>query len=240
MNNIEKERIPWIIMTAPGRKEKEFNTFYSLLQHGVNTKNIRTFTNIDIKNKTDPRPYQKVISEKVLKELFPQALAMIKARNAPGFFYVEDNTKLKDDYRNLYLFGNKITWLGWLKNMKHYIVGSKLIYFPKSIVEKMIRDKIPLGHIDRVFRNFGLKHNALHVSPETQITIGKADSDIGTEEEKAAKAKLKGKAKFVGENVRVPISEFRKTATKEPLKPRPKEKKRYKFKRTGIFPFKKT
>ena len=230
-------------MTSPGRAEKERLTILSLLQYGVNPKNISSFTNVDLKTTKDPRPYQKVISEKIIQELMPLALEKIKRNKAPGFFFIEDNTKLKGDYRNLYLFGNKITWLGWLKNMKTYTVGSKLIYFPKSIVERMVRDKdkIPLGHSDRVFRNYGLKHNALHIAPESQITIGKADSDIGTSAERAAKAKLKDKPQFKSSPTRVPLSMFRKAETKEPLVPRlePKEeKKRYKITRTGIFPFK--
>jgi len=117
---------------------------------------------------------------------------MINRRNAPGFYFIEDNTKLKDNYKNHKLFMDKITWLGWLHNMYHYTVGSKLLYFPKHIVEKMVREKnkIPLAHTDRVFKNYGLK-NGLHISPISHITIHSAVSDIGTAKQRAAKAKYK-------------------------------------------------
>ena len=214
MNDTEKERIPWIIMTAPGRDSKERVTFASLIQHGVNPKNIGVFKNIDLKTTTDTRPYQKIITEQILQGLFPMALTMINRRNAPGFYFIEDNTLLKQNFKNHYLFGNKITWLGWLKNLATYTVGSKLLYFPKHIVERIVRDKnkIPLGHTDRVFRNYGLKNNELYISPTSEIAIHTATSDIGTEKEKAAKAKIKNK--FAAPNPRIPMSLFKRSGKK--------------------------
>ena len=76
-----------------------------------------------------------------------------------NFYYIESNTIIYENPRYFPKY-EPIHWLGFLKNLNHYIVGSHLVYFDyKNFVDKIVPliEKEKPTHIDKVFRKWGLK-----------------------------------------------------------------------------------
>lgn len=193
-------KAPFLMMTIPSRIKLAEMTTYSLVNKGVARNRIHLFMGVntkEAKEKGDNRPPQKIVAERILSGWFKEAIQIMNKDNAKGIWWIEDGVALKKKPDELIRFSNKITWHGWLKNLKHYTVGSKLIYFPKHIAEDIYRNhlegRIPLGHTDRIFRNYGLKHNALHISKTTSIALFKYQSGTGTKKQQEDKAKWKQK-----------------------------------------------
>ena len=201
------------MMTIPSRIKLAEMTILSLQKRGIPRNRIYLFMGVDTKEakeKGDNRPPQKIVAERVLSGWFKRAIEIMNKTRSTGIWYVEDGTKIDVNPDKLIKFYSRISWHGWLKNMKHYIVGAKLIYFPKHIAEdiyrKHLEGRIPLGHIDRVFRNYGLKHNALFVTKSSYVSQFRYKTGTGTEKQRAEKAKWKKKF----EVPRYPIKNFKR------------------------------
>lgn len=97
-----------------------------------------------------------------------------------SIFYTECGTLFNKNPFKISIEEDRINWLGYIRNMKWYIVGAKLIYIPLSII-KDIKNKPPrMAHIDRMIRNYGRKNDCLIVADKSYTNLQDYESDWGT------------------------------------------------------------
>ena len=165
-----------VILTIERRMNLAQATKQSLLDVGVLEEQIEIIKGYDKDNYPDmKRPYLLVVMA-FFNWVLPYAID-----NNTSIFYTECGTLFNENPFELLIIKDKINWLGYLRNMKHYIVGAKLIYFPLSIIKEMNSlEKKPRAHIDRAIRNYGLKHDCLIVADKSHTTLQDYESAWGT------------------------------------------------------------
>tara|TARA_S200002703_G_scaffold67100_1_gene58287 strand:- start:10750 stop:11454 length:705 start_codon:yes stop_codon:yes gene_type:complete len=165
--NVRTEK--YYIITTPSRKMLAQLTRYSLHNVGLVPENQIYFIK-GYNYETDFPELKKryALLIRAFKDKFlPKAIK--DAEKGLGSWWVEDGTRFTGHPK--VVDKTKINWLGYIKRMSHYIVGSKCLYFPASVIKELYaqRDSIKDQHIDRFIKNWGERNNKLYVAP-TSIT----------------------------------------------------------------------
>ena len=164
-----------IILTIERRMGLAIKTKQSLLDNGVLEEDIVIMYGYDKENYPEmKRPYH-LVAKAFLERVLPFAI-----ENNSSILYTECGTLFKSNPLELLIVKDKINWLGYIRNTKHYITGAKLIYFPLNIIKDIVAKDLRLAHIDRMIRNYGLKNDCLEVSDKSQTTLIDYPSDWGT------------------------------------------------------------
>ena len=100
--------------------------------------------------------------------------------NETSIYYTECGTLFDVNPFEIEVQEDKINWLGYLRNRKDYIVGSKFIYLPINICKDILSSLPPMAILDRYIRNYGLKNNCLVVADKSYIHLQDYPSDWGT------------------------------------------------------------
>ena len=169
-------KIKIVILTIERRMHLAEVTKQSLLDNGVLEEQIEIIKGYDKENYPDmKRPYLLVLMA------FYKWVLKYAIDNDTSIFYTQCGTLFKENPLEIPIVKDKINWLGYIKNMKHYIVGAKLIYIPLSIIKDLNSlEKKPKARIDRVIRNYGLKHDCLVVADKSHTTLQEYESAWGT------------------------------------------------------------
>lgn len=164
----------FLIMTYWKDLPKANKVKINLIQLGIEEESIFIVEGYDHKkiNKDVRIAIYKGFMEKVIP------LVLEKKKN---FYYVESNSIIYENPRYFPKY-EPIHWLGFLKKMKHFIVGAHLVYFDyNSFMEKIylnIEKSIP-QHIDGLIRKWGLKYgmeidkSITQIMPHYSYNIGK-------------------------------------------------------------------
>ena len=178
-----------IILTIERRMYLAEATKQSLLDNGVLEEDIVIMYGYDKENYPSDivvkRPYH-LVGKAFLERVLPFAI-----ENNSSILYTECGTLFKSNPLELLIVKDKINWLGYIRNTKHYIIGAKLIYFPLNIIKDIVAKPLRLAHVDRMIRNYGLKNDCLEVADKSHITQMDYPSDWGTENQLKKKKILK-------------------------------------------------
>ena len=84
-------------------------------------------------------------------------------------YYLEDHTIVCDNPEK-YEKNNKLVWLGFMKRLSDYIVGSHLVFLHKDLLLELNdeKDSYRPQHLDRFFKGIGEKKGYLQI--ENSIT----------------------------------------------------------------------
>lgn len=105
--------------------------------------------------------------------------------------YIEDGTILQENPLNIITPSEYIEWLGYIRRQKCYIVGCKVIYFPKEHIKKII-DRKRFPYFDRAVYEYGKKNECLYIHPHTIVKFQEYEtSHPGTGYQFKWKQKLK-------------------------------------------------
>jgi len=206
------------IITKVKRKMLANLTRYSLHNVGlIPEKNIKFLKGYDYDTDFPELKKRYALIIRAFKDKF-LPIALEDAKKGIGAWWVEDGTRFTGHPR--VVDKTKINWLGYIKRMSHYIVGSKCVYFPASIIKELyaIRDTIKDQHIDRFIKNWGEKNNKLYVAPVSITFLMEYKSSTP-----ATEAQATGKAK----SVKTQRKSLRPIAQKR-LKDNPKRKTTFK------------
>ena len=174
------------INTVERRRHLAEATRQSLLDVGVRPDQIVIMNGYDKLDFPDmKKPYL------LLTKAFKEKFLKYGIDNNISLFWTEDGTLFKKNPFEIVRKKEKINWLGYIRNLKDYIIGSKLIYFPLPIIKDMYSKNLRMAHLDRMIRNYALKHDKLVVSPKSHITQMDYPSDWGTEDQLKKKKILK-------------------------------------------------
>ena len=177
-----------VILTIKRRMHLALATKQNLLEHGVLEDQIQILEGYDKEDyKGMLRPHL-LVSKAFMNIVLPFAV-----ENNTSIFYTECGTLFNCNPFDISIDEDHINWLGYIRNMKCYIIGVKLVYLPLSIIEDMIEVKPPLAHLDRMIRNYGKKNDCLSVANESHIYQMDYPSDWGTKEQLKRKKVLKNK-----------------------------------------------
>ena len=168
------------IITRPNREKLYQGTYQSLLNVGIDKKDIRKVIGYDANKFYDKR--------KLLACVFQDNICPF---NYSDFLYVEDGTLFNENPIACIKDRSIINWLGYIKKTKSYVIGSKCLYIPKDHIVGL--ENAPVAHIDRMFLNYGKKNNCIYIHPHSIISQMEYDSAFGTPKQIEAKNKLKAK-----------------------------------------------
>lgn len=177
-----------VILTIKRRMHLALATKQSLLEHGVDEDQIKIVEGYDKEDyKGMLRPHL-LVSKAFMDIVIPCAV-----ENNTSIFYTECGTLFNCNPFDISIDEDHINWLGYIRKMKLYIIGVKLVYLPLSIIEDMIEVKPPLAHLDRMIRNYGIKNDCLSIANESHIYQMDYPGDWGTKEQLKRKKVLKSK-----------------------------------------------
>ena len=118
----------------------------------------------------DHKEIGKIVSHTLYKAFKDKFIPKILEQKK-NFYYLESNTIIYENPRYFPKY-KPIHWLGFIKHMKHYIVGAHLVYFDYEFFVNNIlpdfKNQYP-SHIDRMFRRWGLKYGMEIDKSITQI-----------------------------------------------------------------------
>ena len=125
---------------------------------GVKNKNIKIINGYDIKLNPKIKKTQ-ICFLNFFHFILPE---MIDSKK--NCYYLEDHTIVCDN-PDKYIKSNKIVWLGFMKRLSNYTVGSHLIYLDKDILQELNdeKDSYRPQHLDRFFKNLGEKKEYLQI-----------------------------------------------------------------------------
>jgi len=179
-----------VILTIKRRMHLALATKQSLLDVGVQEEQIHIIEGYDKEDyKGMLRPHL-LLSNAFMEFILPYAV-----ENNTSIFYTECGTLFNCNPFDISIEEDRINWLGYIRNMKWYIIGTKLIYLPLTIIKDMVTNPPPMAHLDRMIRNYGRKNDCLVVADETHISQMNYASDWGTVEQLKRKENLKNKIK---------------------------------------------
>ncbi len=177
-----------VILTIRRRMHLAKATKQSLLDVGVLEEQIHIVEGYDKEDyKGMLRPHL-LVSKAFMDIILPYAV-----ENNTSIFYTECGTLFDENPFDISIEEDRINWVGYIRNMKWYIVGVKLVYLPLPIIKDMLRVPPPRAHLDRMIRNYGRKNDCLVVADETHIYQMHYPSDWGTIEQIKRKKILKNK-----------------------------------------------
>jgi len=164
-----------VILTIKRRMHLALATKQSLLDVGVDEEQIHIIEGFDKDDyKGMLRPYH-LLTKGFMKLVLPYAIY-----NDTSIFYTECGVLFKCNPFDISIELDRINWLGHIRNMKWYIVGTKLIYLPLSIMKDMVNKPPPTAHLDRMIRNYGIKNDCLVVADKSYTYLQDYPSDWGT------------------------------------------------------------
>jgi len=179
-----------VILTIRRRIHLANATKQSLLDVGVLEDQIKIIEGFDKQDyKGMLRPHL-LLSKAFMEFILPYAV-----ENNTSIFYTECGTLFDENPFDISIEEDRINWLGYIRNMKWYIIGSKLVYLPLKSMKDMLRNPPPMAHLDRMIRNYGRKNDCLVVADQTHIYQMDYPSDWGTIDQLKRKKILKNKIK---------------------------------------------
>lgn len=179
-----------VILTIKRRMHLALATKQSLLDVGVLEDQIHIIEGYDKLDYLGMLNPHHLVCKAFMDMILPYAIF-----KHTSIFYTECGTLFDENPFDISIDEDSINWLGYIRNMKSYIIGVKLVYFPLSII-KDIKNKPPrMAHLDRMIRNYGKKNDCLVVANETHIYQMDYESDWGTLEQLKRKKVLKNKIK---------------------------------------------
>lgn len=180
-----------IILTIYRRMHLALATKKSLMEHGVKSEEIMIIEGFDKLDFPDMNMPHRLLTRAFFERWLPLALQL-----HGHCYYVEDGTLFNENPLLINKQYNKINWLGYIFNQKHYTCGTKCIYFPREIIKLMSfepPDKKRWGHLDRVIRKYGEEKDILYVLPSPIISQMNYKSDWGTKHQLLEKERKKKK-----------------------------------------------
>ena len=166
-----------VILTIERRLHLAKATKQSLLDVGVKENQIEIVIGYD---KLD---YPDIVKNKLnhlVTKAFIEKVLQYALDNETSVFYIQCGTLFNVNPFDIELEEYKINWLGYLRNRKDYIVGSKLVYLPLNICKDMLNTPPPMAKVDRYIRNYGIKNDCLVVADKSYTYLQDYPSDWGT------------------------------------------------------------
>ena len=119
-----------VILTIRRRMHLALATKQSLLDNGVDEDQIHIIEGYDKEDyKGMLRPHH-LLTKGFMELVLPYAIF-----KHTSIFYTECGTLFNGNPFKIRVEEDRINWLGYIRNMKWYIVGTKLIYLPLSIMK---------------------------------------------------------------------------------------------------------
>lgn len=133
------------ILTIKGREHLLKETIDSLLKFNISKDKIKPIYGFtEFKNQNCMKTFIEIILPLMIKD-------------EDECFYVEDGSIfVKNPYE---CYKGDICWLGYIKLLKYYWIGSKCIYFSKYVLNDIISSKYNLQHLDNFLRKYFIKNN---------------------------------------------------------------------------------
>lgn len=179
-----------VILTIKRRMHLALETKQSLLDVGVNEDQIHIIEGYDKEDYKGMLNPHHLLTKAFMNFILPYAIF-----KPSSIYYTECGTLFDENPFDISIDEDRINWLGYIRNMKSYIIGTKLIYLPLPIIKDMIEAKPRMAHLDRMIRNYGKKNDCLVVANKTHIYQMDYESDWGTVEQLKRKKVLKNKIK---------------------------------------------
>jgi len=166
-----------IIHSILRRKHLAELTKKSLMDNGVEESKIKIMFGDDrLDHPLMKRPHL-LVSKFFYNEILPYCY-----KENEDCIYIQDGCIFSSNPLNINFNELKINWLGYLRMHGDYIVGAKFIYIPYNIVKHMILNfpaNKNFGRIDRMIRDYGIKHDKLTKEPRLSIELTEYVSDWG-------------------------------------------------------------
>ena len=164
-----------VILTIKRRMHLAEATKQSLLDNGVDEDQIHIIHGFDKNDYNGMKNPHTLVARAFLQLVIPYALE----KHTP-IFYTECGVLFNENPFKISIEEDRINWLGYIRNMKWYIVGAKLIYFPLKIMRDIDTNHVRLAHIDRLIRNYGKEYDCLVVADKSYTYLQSYESDWGT------------------------------------------------------------
>ena len=164
-----------VILTIERRLHLAKATKQSLLDVGVKENQIEIIIGYDKLDYPDMEKQYHLVTKAFIEKVLQYALD-----NETSIYYTQCGTLFNVNPFEIELQEDKINWLGYLRNRKDYIVGTKLVYLPINICKDMLNTPPPMARDDRYIRNYGIKNNCLVVADKSYIHLQDYPSDWGT------------------------------------------------------------
>lgn len=177
-----------VILTIRRRMHLALATKQSLLDNGVDEEQIHIIEGYDKNDYNEMKRSYHLVTKAFMDFILPYAI-----EENSSIFYTEDGVLFDENPFKIILEEDRINWLGYIRNMKWYIIGVKLLYLPLPIIKDMLKVRPRLAHLDRMIRNYAIKNDCLVVAEKSHIYQMDYPSDWGTEEQLKRKKILKNK-----------------------------------------------
>jgi len=187
------KRMLYVINSIQSRQSQANKTYQDLLSLGIDQKDIiidNGYTMADFPDLPQNKKHH-LLHYNLFDRLLPFAI-----ERKIDLVYMEDSIKPLGKVSDFDIDREKINWLGYIWENTHYICGAKMVHIPYHICTRLYknRNKLRPQFIDRLFRNYGLKHDCLNLSPKSKIRIYKDESSWGNSKyQKDRKEKAKAK-----------------------------------------------
>jgi hypothetical protein len=164
-----------VILTIERRLHLAKATKQSLLDVGVKENQIEIIIGYDKLDYPNLKRLYHLLTKAFIEKVLQYALD-----NETSIYHTECGTLFNVNPFDIELEEDKINWLGYLRNRKDYIVGSKLVYVPINICKDILNTSPPMAHLDRYIRNYGIKNDCLVVANKSYTYLQDYVSDWGT------------------------------------------------------------
>ena len=171
-----------VILTVPSRYDLAAVTYQSCLDVGIPEEMIHIIDGYEKEH------FKERLNKIVIKSFIDK---IVLQHPNEDLLYIEDGVILQENPLSIITPSEYIEWLGYIRRQKNYIVGCKVIYFPKEHIEKII-DRKRFPHMDRAVYEYGIKNECLYIHPHTIVKFQDYESSIpGTGYQLHWKNKLK-------------------------------------------------
>ena len=171
-----------VILTVPNRYHLAAVTYQSCLDVGIPEEMIHVVDGYEKEH------FKEKLNKIVIKSFIDKIV--LKHPNE-DLLYIEDGTILQENPLSIITPSEYIEWLGYIRKQKNYMVGCKVVYFPKEHIKKII-DRKRFPHMDRAIYEYSIKNECLYVHPHTIVKFQEYDTSIpGTGYQLHWKNKLK-------------------------------------------------
>jgi len=163
------------ILTIKGREHLLKQTIDSLLKLNISKDKIKPIYGFtEFKNKNCMKTFMEIILPLMIEDI-------------DECFYVEDGSIfVKSPYE---CYKGHICWLGYIKLLSDYWIGSKCIYFSKYVLNDIISSKYNLQHLDNYLRKYFIKNKYEKPSEQSICYQLFYDRANGTEKQRITKDK---------------------------------------------------
>jgi len=166
----------YIINTIESRNIQYTKTYNQLIALGVDKENIIIDYGYTQKDRPCKKPYH-VIHYNFFERILPMVID-----RKEDLVYLEDSVKPLQKVEDIEIDAQKINWLGYIFNNPSFTCGVKMVYIPYEICVDLLdkKDIYRPQYIDRLIRNYGIKHNCLKIDKNYIKLYRVTDSSWGT------------------------------------------------------------